>query len=157
MRSDLRTDFIQSLHHGVSLRLTSHVMVVNILSFVLILKKFLSYPHSSLPEQTTQQNSQQPDFQLAGGLEKDKQPNSFLQEHKSSDCAETTHQQQKEELPEREQSSADGSPALSRMSSSHLSSPMSPSASSALSPIEGEGTSCHQCVLVLAATQVIKM
>ncbi|XP_036945716.1 trichohyalin-like isoform X3 [Acanthopagrus latus] len=94
---------------------------------------------SSLPEQTTQQNSRQPDFQLVGGLEKDKHPDIFLQEHKSSDCAEGTHQQQNEEQPEREQSSADGSPALSKMSSSHLSSPMSPSAPAALPPIEGGG------------------
>ncbi|XP_045931163.1 myosin-11 isoform X3 [Micropterus dolomieu] len=79
------------------------------------------------------------------------------EKHQTSDYAdESKQQQEKEELqPEREQSSAS-----SLISSSYISSPISPTASSALSPIspprqveEGEGASCHQCTLLVAATQ----
>ncbi|KAI3359290.1 hypothetical protein L3Q82_002804 [Scortum barcoo] len=114
---------------------------------------------NSLLEQTAQQKSQQPDSQSAEGVEKAEPPNSFL--HKNSDCAEQTHQQEEQELklqPDREQS--DGSSASSMVSSSHLSSPIPPSTSSAPSPVspprqveEGEDASCHQCTLLAAATQ----
>ncbi|XP_027140986.1 golgin subfamily A member 4 [Larimichthys crocea] len=103
----------------------------------------------SLPEQATHQESQQPDSQSAE--ERAEHPNSFQQEHKTSDCAEETHPQQNELQTEREQRSADGSSALSMISSSsHLSTPISPSALSPISPTrqveEDEGTSYLQCV-----------
>ncbi|XP_070778992.1 trichohyalin [Enoplosus armatus] len=83
---------------------------------------------SPLSEQKTQQKSQ----------------------HQTSDCAEETHQQQEEEAlqPEREQSSADESSASSMISSSHLSSPISPSTPSAppRQVEEDDGAPCHQCV-----------
>ncbi|KAL7378146.1 hypothetical protein ABVT39_009362 [Epinephelus coioides] len=115
---------------------------------------------NSLSEQKSQQKSQHTDSQSAEGLEKAERSNSFLQEHKTSvrGCAEETHQQQKEQepklQPETEQSSADGSSATSTISSSHQSSPVSPSISSAPTPIsrpqqveEGEGvTDASSCV-----------
>lgn len=112
------------------------------------------FPHSPVSEQTTHLKSQQPDSHSAEGLKKAEHLNSFLQGHKTSDCAEETHQQQ----PEGEQSSADGSSPM--ISSSRQFSPLSPSASSDLSSIsplqqgeEGEGASCPQCTLVVADTQ----
>lgn len=84
-------------------------------------------------------------------------PNSTLQEHKTSEWAEDSHQQEKGQERklhlEREQSFADGSSASSPPA-------VSPSASSAMSPInppqqveEGECASCHQCPLLVAIPQ----
>jgi len=67
-----------------------------------------------------------------------------LQEHKTSDCAEETHLQQKEEelQLETEQRSADGSSAMSTFA---------PSAPPPIGPprlvVEEEGASCFQCSL----------
>nr|XP_046270031.1 myosin phosphatase Rho-interacting protein-like [Scatophagus argus] len=73
---------------------------------------------SSLPEESTQQKSQKPDSQSALGLEK--HPDSFLQEHKTSDYAEET---------------------LSASSVSPISPPQQVE--------ESEGDSCHQCTLLV--------
>ncbi|XP_070836781.1 early endosome antigen 1 [Chaetodon trifascialis] len=112
----------------------------------------------SLPEQTTQQKSQQTDSQLAEGPVETGHSNSFLQKDKISDCAEETQRQQKEQelklQPEREQSSDDENSAAAMISFSLLSSPISPSASHAPSPIsppqeveEGEGvTNASSCI-----------
>ncbi|XP_075942831.1 uncharacterized protein LOC142945301 [Anarhichas minor] len=103
----------------------------------------------SLTPHVTSSLSQHPDSQSAEELEKAEHPNSFLQEHKTSDCAEETHQQQKEEepQPETEQSSADGSSVLSTIGSS-APSPISPPRQVE----EGEGASCLQCSLLDATT-----
>uniref|UniRef100_A0A8P4K8Q1 Uncharacterized protein n=1 Tax=Dicentrarchus labrax TaxID=13489 RepID=A0A8P4K8Q1_DICLA len=65
---------------------------------------------SFLPEQTTQQKSQQPDSQSAEVLEKAEHQDSFSQEHRTSEGAEETHRRQEEQelklQSEREQSSA---------------------------------------------------
>ncbi|XP_076608362.1 uncharacterized protein LOC143333877 [Chaetodon auriga] len=93
----------------------------------------------SLPEQTTQQKSQQTDLQLVEGPGEAGHSNSFMQKDKTSDCAEETQRQQKEQelklQPEREQSSADENSAAAMIFSSLLSSPISPSTSHAPSPI----------------------
>ncbi|KAJ4931997.1 hypothetical protein JOQ06_010433 [Pogonophryne albipinna] len=91
---------------------------------------------SSFSEQKTPLKSQLPDS--AEGPERAKHP-----EPSSSDCAEETQEQQKHQepslQPEAERRSADGSSASSAISSSHLASPISPSASSAPSPISPPG------------------
>ncbi|XP_035852839.1 trichohyalin-like isoform X2 [Sander lucioperca] len=75
---------------------------------------------SSLSEQETHQKSQHADSQSAEGLEKAEHPDSFLQEHKTSDSAEETHQQQKKQevklQPETEESSADASSMIASSS-----------------------------------------
>ncbi|XP_031717740.1 protein outspread isoform X2 [Anarrhichthys ocellatus] len=103
----------------------------------------------SLTPDVTSSLSQHPDSQSAEDLQKAEHPNSFLQEDKTSDCAEETHQQQKEEepQPETEQSSADGSSVLSTIGSS-APSPISPPRQVE----EGEGASCLQCSLLDATT-----
>ncbi|KAK5885183.1 hypothetical protein CesoFtcFv8_018918 [Champsocephalus esox] len=107
---------------------------------------------SSFSEQKTPLKSQLPDS--AEGPERAEHP-----EPSSSDCAaEETQEQQKHQepslQPEAERRSADGSSASPAISSSHLASPISPSASSAPSPIsppgqvvEGKGvTGASSCV-----------
>ncbi|XP_068583969.1 early endosome antigen 1 [Cebidichthys violaceus] len=103
----------------------------------------------SLTPAVTSSLSQHPDSQSAEDLEKAEHPNSFLQEHKTSDYAEETHQQQKDEelQPETEQRSADGSSASSTIGSS-APSPISPPRQVE----EGEGASCLQCSLLDATT-----
>ncbi|TDH02752.1 hypothetical protein EPR50_G00155970 [Perca flavescens] len=73
---------------------------------------------SSLSEQQTHQKSQHADSQSAEGLEKAENPDSFLQEQKTSDSAEETHQQQKKVKlqPEAEESSADASSMIASSS-----------------------------------------
>ncbi|XP_034053654.1 cingulin-like protein 1 isoform X2 [Gymnodraco acuticeps] len=91
---------------------------------------------SSFSEQKTPLKSQLPDS--AEGPERAEHP-----EPSSSDCAEETQEQQKHQepslQPEAERRSADGSSASPAISSSHLASPISPSASSAPSPINPPG------------------
>lgn len=99
----------------------------------------------------THLKSQKQNSHSAEGVEKDEHLNKFLQQRKSSDCAEETHEQQ----PEGEQSSAGGS-AASPMSSSPQ--PFSPVSSSSVLPSNSPlqqvngGASC-QCLLVVANTQ----
>ena len=94
------------------------------------------YFHSPFSEQNTPLKAQLPDS--AEGPERAEH-----HEPSSSDCAEETHEQHKhQELslqPEAERRSADGSSASPAISSSHLASPISPSASSAPSPISPPG------------------
>ncbi|XP_033998151.1 trichohyalin-like [Trematomus bernacchii] len=91
---------------------------------------------SSFSEQKTPLKAQLPDS--AEGPERAEH-----HEPSSSDCAEETHEQQKHQepslQPEAERRSADGSSASPAISSSHLASPISPSASSAPSPISPPG------------------
>ncbi|XP_010766312.1 nuclear mitotic apparatus protein 1 [Notothenia coriiceps] len=90
---------------------------------------------SSFSEQKTPLKSQRPDS--AEGPERAEHP-----EPSSSDCAEETQEQQKHQepslQPEAERRSADGSSASPAISSSHHP-PISPSASSAPSPISPPG------------------
>ncbi|XP_039680491.1 trichohyalin isoform X2 [Perca fluviatilis] len=73
---------------------------------------------SSLSEQETHQKSQHADSLSVEGLEKAENPDSFLQEQKTSDSAEETHQQQKKVKlqPEAEESSADASSMIASSS-----------------------------------------
>ncbi|KAA8584951.1 hypothetical protein FQN60_003645, partial [Etheostoma spectabile] len=74
---------------------------------------------SSLSEQETHQKSQHADSQSAEGLEQAEHPNSFLQEHKTSDSVEETHQLQKKQVKrqaETEESSADASSMIASSS-----------------------------------------
>ncbi|XP_034749170.1 cingulin isoform X2 [Etheostoma cragini] len=90
---------------------------------------------SSLSVQETHQKSQHADSQSAEGLEQAEHPNSFLQEHKTSESVEETHQQQKKQVKlqaETEESSADASAMI---------------ASSSAPPPQGEGvTDVSSCV-----------
>ncbi|GAA6226132.1 trichohyalin-like [Lates japonicus] len=96
---------------------------------------------SSLSEQGTQQKPQQPDSESTEVVWKCEQPNSCLQEHKTSDRAEDSHRQQKEQetklQPENEHSSADGNSALLPINPPHQ-----------VEEEEGDGASNHQCPLV---------
>lgn len=105
----------------------------------------------------SQQISEQQDTESAEFGWKAENSNSTLQEHKTSEWAEDSHQQeegQERKLHlEREQSFADGSSASSLPT-------VSPSASSAMSPINppqhveaGVCASCHQCPLLVATPQ----
>ncbi|KAM7372213.1 hypothetical protein PAMP_009396 [Pampus punctatissimus] len=89
---------------------------------------------SSILEHNTQQKSHQADSQ----------------------SAEVVLKEQATKLQsEREQSSDDRSSASSTVSSSHLSSPSTSLSTSPINPTdqEGEGASCHQCPLLVGATQ----
>lgn len=105
----------------------------------------------------SQQLSEQQETESVGVESKAENPNSTLQEHKTSEWAEDSHQQedgQEKKLHlEREQSFADGSSASSGPT-------VSVPTSSARSPIsppqqveEGECASCQQCPLLVATPQ----
>ncbi|XP_068434496.1 early endosome antigen 1 [Clinocottus analis] len=96
-----------------------------------------------LTPDVTSSISQYLDLQSNEDLGKAEHPNSFLQEHETSDCAEETHQQQKEEElePETEQRSADGCSASSTIASPDPS-PISPPRQE-----EDVGASSLQCSL----------
>lgn len=101
-----------------------------------------AFPHSPHSEEKTPQKSQPTDCLSTESLEKAEHLNSFLEEHKASDCAEKTYQKQ----PEGEQSLADGSSTSPVISSSGHFSPLSPFTSSYLpstGPLkQGEENNC---------------
>nr|XP_020453480.1 cilia- and flagella-associated protein 58-like [Monopterus albus] len=98
---------------------------------------------SSLPEQKTQQQTQQPDSEST----------SRLQAHNTSSWAGDSHQQQKEQesklQSEREQRSADKNAASSLLPAFSAPSPISPPHQVE----EGQGASCLQCPLLAGTTQ----
>ncbi|XP_039973047.1 trichohyalin-like [Xiphias gladius] len=103
---------------------------------------------SSLSEQKTQQKSHQPDSESAEVVWKSEHPDSCLQEHKTSEWAEDSHQQQKDEdtklQPEKEQSSAVGNSAPTPIIPPHQ-------------VEEGDSASCHQCPLLVGTAQTARV